>query len=128
MGKFLKPLETINLPKYLGNFIKVSKSIIFLVKYFLGNFCRHLAIFSGHTDSIGPREEHVPRRLFQVHRLMGATDKALQDLDLAIDLSRGQGRSACQAYCQRGTSTLYFYYERLLFTLKSYLLRAIRFN
>ena len=30
-------------------FVKVSKSIIFLVKSFLGNFYRHLAIFSGHT-------------------------------------------------------------------------------
>ena len=32
-------------------FVKVSKSIIFLVKSFLGNFYGHLAIFSGHTDS-----------------------------------------------------------------------------
>jgi len=31
-------------------FVEVSKSIIFLVKSFLGNFDRHLAIFSGHTD------------------------------------------------------------------------------
>ena len=30
-------------------FVKVSKSIIFLVKSFLGNFYRRLAIFSGHT-------------------------------------------------------------------------------
>ena len=29
----------------------VLKYIIFLVKWFLGNFYRHLAIFSGHTDS-----------------------------------------------------------------------------
>ena len=28
---------------------KVSKSILFLVKSFLGNFYRHLAVFSGHT-------------------------------------------------------------------------------
>ena len=28
----------------------MSKSIIFLVESFLGNFYRHLAIFSGHTD------------------------------------------------------------------------------
>ena len=26
------------------------KSIIFVVKSFLGNFYRHLAVFSGHTD------------------------------------------------------------------------------
>ena len=29
----------------------MSKSIIFLEKLFLGNFCRHLEIFSGHTDN-----------------------------------------------------------------------------
>ena len=47
-GKFLKPLATLNLPKsptFLGIFVKVSKSIIFLVKQFLGDFYRHLAIF-----------------------------------------------------------------------------------
>ena len=38
-----------NLPFSLAIFVKVSKSIIFLVKSFLGNFYRHLAIFSGHT-------------------------------------------------------------------------------
>ena len=31
-------------------FVKVSKYIIFLVKSFLGNFYRHFAICSGHTD------------------------------------------------------------------------------
>ena len=48
LSKFLKSLATINLPKsptFLGIFVKVSKSIIFLVKSFLGNFYRHLAIF-----------------------------------------------------------------------------------
>ena len=36
-------------------FVKVTKSIIFLVKSFLGNSNRHLAIFSGHTgyNSLG---------------------------------------------------------------------------
>ena len=35
---------------FLGNLVKVPKSIIFLLKSFLGNFYRHLAIFfSGHT-------------------------------------------------------------------------------
>ena len=32
--------------------MKVSKSIIFLVKSLLGNFCRHLAIFYVHTDPL----------------------------------------------------------------------------
>ena len=39
-----------NLPHSQAIFEKVSKSLIFLVKTFLGNFYRHLAIFSGHTD------------------------------------------------------------------------------
>ena len=39
-----------NLPHFLAIYAKVSKSIIFLVKSFLGNFDRHLAIFSDHTE------------------------------------------------------------------------------
>ena len=49
LDKFLKPLATINLPKsatFLGNFCKGVKILHFS---FLGNFYRHLAIFSGHT-------------------------------------------------------------------------------
>ena len=45
---FLKPLATINLPKsptFLDIFVKVSKAVLFLVKSFLGNFNRLLAIF-----------------------------------------------------------------------------------
>ena len=48
LHNFSKPLATINLPKsstVLGIFVKVSKSIIFLMKSFLGNFNRHLVIF-----------------------------------------------------------------------------------
>ena len=46
--RFFGLWATINLPKsptFLANFVKVSKSFIFLVKSFLGNFYRHLAIF-----------------------------------------------------------------------------------
>ena len=46
--QLLKPVATIILPKsppLLGNFVKVSKSFIFLVKSFLYNFYRHLATF-----------------------------------------------------------------------------------
>ena len=48
LGNFLKALATIILLKsstVLSIFVKVSKSIIFLLKSFLGNFYRHLAIF-----------------------------------------------------------------------------------
>ena len=57
LGNYLKPLATINLPKsptFLSIFVKVSKSLISLVKSFLGNFHRHLTIFSGHTDWDSP--------------------------------------------------------------------------
>ena len=39
-----------NLPHSEAIFVKMLKSIIFLVKSFLGNFYRLLAIFSGHTE------------------------------------------------------------------------------
>ena len=54
LGNFSKPLATIKLPKsspFLDNFLKVSKSSIFLVKSFLGSFYRYLATFTGHTAS-----------------------------------------------------------------------------
>ena len=53
LGSFLKPLATINRPKspiFLGYFCEGVKIGHFLVKSFLGNFYRHLAIFvSGQT-------------------------------------------------------------------------------
>ena len=39
-----------NIPHSQAIVVKVLKYIIFLKKSFLGNFYRHLAIFSGHTD------------------------------------------------------------------------------
>ena len=58
LGNFLKPLATINLLKSTQFFVNVSKSMIFLMKSFLGNFYRHLVIFSGHTD-LNDRESVV---------------------------------------------------------------------
>ena len=54
MAHFLKKNQLIclNLPHSKTISGKVSKSILFLVKSFLGNFYRHLAIFSGHTDHL----------------------------------------------------------------------------
>ena len=48
LRNFFKPFGNNYLPKsptLLGNFVKVSKSIIFVAKQFLGNFYRHLANF-----------------------------------------------------------------------------------
>ena len=62
-GQLLKPLATIYLPKsptFLGIFVKVLKHFIFLMKSFLGNFYRHLAIFYGHTDNNSPCINYAP--------------------------------------------------------------------
>ena len=48
LGNFLNPLATVNLPNLPHSeaiTVNVSKSFIFLVKPFFGNFYRHLAIF-----------------------------------------------------------------------------------
>ena len=52
---FLKPLASINLPKsptFLGIFVKVSKSFIFLVKSFWETFIDIWRFLSGHTDHL----------------------------------------------------------------------------
>ena len=49
LGNFSKPVATISLPKlptFIGNFFKLSKSIILLVKSFWATFIVSLAIFS----------------------------------------------------------------------------------
>ena len=48
LGNLSKPVTPIILPKlprFFGIFVKLSKSVIFLVKSFLGNFYRHLVTF-----------------------------------------------------------------------------------
>ena len=65
LGNFLKPLATLNLPNSYAIFVKVLKSIIFLVKSFLGNFYRHLEIFSGHT---GPGLTQIERNSLKYWR------------------------------------------------------------
>ena len=40
-----------NLPHSQAIYVKLSKDLIFLLKSFLGNFYRHLATFTGHTDA-----------------------------------------------------------------------------
>ena len=52
LGNFSKPLATLcpNLPHSKAIFVKVSISMIFLVKSFFGNFYGNLATFTGHTD------------------------------------------------------------------------------
>ena len=51
-GSLFKAFNLSKSPTFLGIFVKLSEPIIFLVKSFLGNFYRHLAIFSGHTGGV----------------------------------------------------------------------------
>ena len=53
LGNFSKPMATVSLPKsttFLGNFCKVSKSLIYLLKSFLATFIDIWRFFSGHTE------------------------------------------------------------------------------
>ena len=45
-------------------------------------------------------------------RLLGEDDLALVDLNKTIEVSGGVGRSACQAFCQRGQITFYDYFAK----------------
>eukprot|EP00096_Caligus_rogercresseyi_P010165 TRINITY_DN3605_c0_g1_i1.p1 TRINITY_DN3605_c0_g1~~TRINITY_DN3605_c0_g1_i1.p1 ORF type:complete len:200 (-),score=59.95 TRINITY_DN3605_c0_g1_i1:43-642(-) len=52
--------------------------------------------------SLTPDRASVYNNSAQVHRLANQLESALNDLDTALKLSDGVGRSACQAYTQRG--------------------------
>ena len=92
LGNFLKALATINLPKtstFFGNFCKgvnffnLSSEIIF------GNFYRHLAIFSGHTDG----SSHVVSVLvFYSFNASGLSEwpKILSSIFVGIRLARAK--------------------------------------
>ena len=46
------------------------------------------------------------QQIYIIFRLNSDVDSALRDLDKAIELSKRQGRSGCQAFCQRGKYTI----------------------
>ncbi|GLH01596.1 Tetratricopeptide repeat protein 36 homolog [Gryllus bimaculatus] len=66
-----------------------------------GNFNAALKIFSKVIEAAPTRASGYNNRA-QVYRLKGETEDAVMDLNKAIELSGGHGRSACQALCQRG--------------------------
>ena len=41
----------------------------------------------------------------QIHRLNLDIHSAIMDLNTTIQLTQGKGRSACQAFCQRGNNS-----------------------
>ena len=84
-----------NLLHSLAIFVKVSKSIIFLANSFLGNFYRHLAIFSDHTDCQGNRlkaytRERIIRFIASLTMLLvGLFYEYLQPTDQPLDKTNG---------------------------------------
>ncbi|XP_077422767.1 tetratricopeptide repeat protein 36 [Vanacampus margaritifer] len=56
----------------------------------------------GQAIRILPRRASAYNNRAQTLRLQGNTPGALEDLDRAVSLSGGQGRTACQALVQRG--------------------------
>ena len=66
-----------------------------------GHLARATALLN-HAASLTPDRASVYNNRAQVHRLNANIQGALEDLDKAIRISKGQGRSACQALCQRG--------------------------
>ncbi|XP_077579489.1 tetratricopeptide repeat protein 36 [Stigmatopora nigra] len=66
-----------------------------------GDLQKSLELFN-QAIQILPKRPSAYNNRAQVHRLRGNAAGALADLDRAISLSGGQGRTACQALVQRG--------------------------
>ncbi|KAJ7990164.1 hypothetical protein DPEC_G00297480 [Dallia pectoralis] len=66
-----------------------------------GDLPTALEHFSQAIDTLPQRASAYNNRA-QTRRLQGDTEGAMRDLDRAISLSRGVGRTACQALVQRG--------------------------
>ncbi|XP_072469174.1 tetratricopeptide repeat protein 36 [Notamacropus eugenii] len=66
-----------------------------------GNLSTALERFSQAINLLPGRASAYNNRA-QARRLQGDVAGALEDLDRAIQLSRGRGRAACQSYVQRG--------------------------
>ena len=57
----------------------------------------------GQAIQMAPNRPACYNNRAQVLRLKGLNAEARRDLDKAIEVSGGRGRSACQAYVQRGS-------------------------
>ena len=66
-----------------------------------GQIDKALDLF-GQAIQIAPDRAACYNNRAQVLRLKGLNAEARADLNKAIQVSRGEGRSACQAYMQRG--------------------------
>ena len=70
-----------------------------------GNLAEALAVMSK-AMALTPTRASCYNNRAQIHRFNSNISAALQDLNKAIQISHGRGRSACQAFCQRGMYAL----------------------
>ena len=66
-----------------------------------GNLDAALTLMSK-AIALTPKRASCFNNRAQIHRFGSNIPKAMEDLNQAINLGEGQGRSACQAFCQRG--------------------------
>ena len=86
-----------------------------------GNLDAALTLMSK-AIALTPKRASCFNNRAQIHRFGSNIPKAMEDLNQAINLGEGQGRSACQAFCQRGK------YLRPFFTKKQPLFLKITFS
>ena len=88
-----------------------------------GNLDAALTLMSK-AIALTPKRASCFNNRAQIHRFGSNIQKAMEDLNQAINLGEGQGRSACQAFCQRGKYLRAFLQKRADF-LKITLFRAL---
>ena len=72
--------------------MKLSKSIIFVAESFLGNFCGHLAIFSGHTDHRFSKNGHGKKKQLSGSKLFDC-EKYIPLNESPSSTNTGEGES-----------------------------------
>merc|ERR1712037_710668 len=66
-----------------------------------GNIATSFALINQALD-LTPERPSCYNNRAQIHRLNADVKSAQEDLNQALKISKGQGRTGCQAYCQRG--------------------------
>ena len=83
-----------------------------------GNLDAALTLMSK-AIALTPKRASCFNNRAQIHRFGSNIPKAMEDLNQAINLGEGQGRSACQAFCQRGKYLRPFFTKNSHFSEKS---------
>ena len=66
-----------------------------------GNMIKSLELMN-QAIKLTPQRASCFNNRAQIHRLNSDIHSALMDLNTTLQLTQGKGRSACQAFCQRG--------------------------